>query len=100
MDAPEKIEVVGDFLALCWNDGKELIIDSHTLRANSPSAEQTGETDIFGKISGGTKLQEYAGVSVRNFERVGNYAIRLIFSDGHASGIYSWEYLANLESNT
>ena len=100
MDAPEKIEVVGDFLALCWNDGKELIIDSPTLRANSPSAEQTGETDIFGKISGGTKLQEYAGVSVRNFERVGNYAVRLIFSDGHASGIYSWEYLANLERNT
>ena len=96
MNAPEKIEIVGEFLALRWHDGKELFLDSPTLRANSPSAENTGETDIFGKISGGSEIQEYAGVSVRKFEWVGNYAIRLLFSDGHGSGIYSWDYLSNL----
>ena len=67
-------------------------------RAHSPSAEQSGEVDIFGKISGGTKQTEYQGVSIKKFEYVGNYAIRLLFSDGHGSGIYSWELLKSLES--
>ena len=59
MDAPEKIEIIGDFLALRWKDGKESIFDSPILRANSPSAEQTGESDIFGKVSGGSAQQEF-----------------------------------------
>ena len=57
MDAPEKIEIVGTFLAIRWQDGEELFLDASTLRANSPSAEHAGEVDIFGKISGGNKFQ-------------------------------------------
>ena len=99
MDAPEKIEIIGDFLALRWKDGKESIFDSPILRANSPSAEQTGESDIFGKVSGGSAQQEFRGVHIKNFEFIGNYAIRIFFSDGHGSGIYSWDYLSRLENN-
>jgi len=98
LNAPEKVEIVGDFLAIRWSDGKESFLDSHTLRAHSPSAEQSGEVDIFGKISGGTQQTEYQGVSIKKFEYVGNYAIRLLFSDGHSSGIYSWDLLESLES--
>ena len=97
MEAPEKIDLVGEFLALRWKDGTELFLESHYLRANSPSAEQAGETDIFGRISGGSELRQYKGVSIRKFERVGNYAVRLLFSDGHGSGIYSWDYLSSLQ---
>jgi DUF971 family protein len=99
MEAPEKIEIIGEFLALRWRNGKELFIDSPTLRANSPSAEQAGESDIFGKISGGSELKEFCGVTIKKFEYVGNYAIRLLFSDGHGSGIYSWDYLSGIEPN-
>ena len=99
MDAPEKIEIVGTFLAIRWQDGEELFLDASTLRANSPSAEHAGEVDIFGKISGGNKLDEYEGILIQNFEHVGNYAVRLLFSDGHGSGIYSWEYLYSLNKN-
>ena len=96
IDCPEKIELVGDFLALGWTDGKEVFLDSSTLRTNSPSAEQSGETDIFGRNSGGSSQNNYAEVKINSFEKVGNYALRLIFSDGHSSGIYSWDYFLSL----
>lgn len=96
IDSPEKIELVGDFLALRWTDGKEVFLDSSTLRTNSPSAEQSGETDIFGRNSGGSSQNNYAEVKINSFEKVGNYALRLIFSDGHSSGIYSWDYFLSL----
>ena len=40
--------------------------------------------------------KDFGGVKLLSFERMGNYAVRLIFSDGHGSGIYSWELLRNL----
>ena len=36
-------------------------------------------------------------LTVTDIQLVGNYAVRFIFSDGHSAGIYSWEYLFNLE---
>ena len=96
IDSPEKIELVGDFLALRWTDGKEVFLDSSTLRTNSPSAEQSGETDIFGRSSGGSSQNNYPEVKINSFEKVGNYALRLTFSDGHSSGIYSWDYFLSL----
>jgi DUF971 family protein len=35
-------------------------------------------------------------VSIRSLESVGNYAVRLLFSDGHSTGIFTWDYLAKL----
>ena len=96
IDSPEKIELVGDFLALRWTDGKEVFLDSSTLRTNSPSAENKGEPDLFGRISGGTTPKNPASVSLKGFDYVGNYAARLVFSDGHDSGIFSWEYLREI----
>ena len=45
---------MGDFLALLWTESEESILDSQTLRKNSPSAEQSGERDIFGHLHGGS----------------------------------------------
>jgi len=100
VNPPEKIEIIGDFLAIRWGNEKESFIDGPTLRANSPSAENAGETDIFGKISGGSNQTEYGNVSVKKFEYVGNYAIRLLFSDGHGSGIYSWDHLLSMDPDS
>ena len=38
-------------------------------------------------------------VSIVNIEKVGNYAIRIIFDDGHDTGIYSWSYLRKVSEN-
>lgn len=55
---------------------------------------------FFGQVSGGSAQQEFADISIHKLERVGNYAIRILFSDGHGSGIYSWDYLLGLEDQT
>jgi len=90
---PERIELIGDELALVWPDGREDYMLGSFLRARSPSAENTGEPDLFGRVSGGEAPRDRTGVSVNRFDRVGNYAVRIVFSDGHSSGIFSWEYL-------
>ncbi len=94
---PARIEIVGDSLAIKWENGKESFWDATYLRLHSPSAENKGETDIFGNVSGGNKQTKQTKVSILNFLHIGNYAIRIIFSDGHSTGIFSWKYLREIE---
>lgn len=95
IDHPLRVEIIGDFLAIKWED-TEIILDSLTLRQNSPSAEQKGESDIFGNLSGGANPKNFSGVRLLSYTEIGNYALRLLFSDGHGSGIYSWDLLRKL----
>lgn len=78
-------------LELVYSDSEQYELSCEFLRVLSPSAEVRGhgpgqETLQHGKIN----------VSIKNITAVGNYAIQLFFSDGHDSGIYSWEYLYEL----
>ena len=93
---PERIELIGNELALAWPDGREDFLPASFLRTNSPSAENQGEPDLFGRISGGAPPKNPSSVSLKGFDYVGNYAARLVFSDGHDSGIFSWEYLREI----
>jgi DUF971 family protein len=94
--APLDIQMVGDFLALRWPDGREDFLAGEFLRERSPSAENLGERDILGHLHGGDGPREFPGVRLTGFHRVGNYAVTLLFSDGHSTGIYSWDYLRTL----
>lgn len=96
MIAPQDIQVVGSEIAIRWNDGKESYITFSTLRAASPSAEVRGEQDIFGNKYGGEVPKNYVGVEVTSWQQIGNYAIRFQFSDGHGSGLYSYDLLRQL----
>lgn len=93
---PENISLIGAMVAIRWSNGVEQFLSMEKLRAASPSAENVGEPDIFGKIHGGDPRSEFPGVSVTDFEEVGRYAVRFIFSDGHQSGLYSYAYLEAL----
>jgi DUF971 family protein len=93
MHAPLRIELIGDEVALAWSDGAESFIPMERLRAASPSAETQGERDIFGNQYGGNGPKQFPGVTVTGWERVGNYAIRFDFSDGHRTGLYAYDYL-------
>jgi DUF971 family protein len=93
---PERIELIGNELALAWLDGGEDFLPASFLRKNSPSAENKGEPDLFGRISGCSIPKDTANLRLEGFGYVGNYAARLIFSDGHDSGIFSWEYLREI----
>lgn len=94
--APSRIELIGNTLALQWSAGSESFITAPLLRTHSPSAENKGETDIFGNLSKKTHPSSKATVKILKFEKVGNYAIRILFSDGHSTGIYDWKLLEEL----
>ena len=83
-DAGRRLEVI-------YDDGVTAINSAQRLRVESPSAEVQGhgagqKREVLGKEN----------VRITDIEPVGNYAIRLIFDDGHDSGIYTWEYFRKL----
>ncbi len=96
LKTPVNIQLIGEEVAIVWDDGQESYFRGPELRAASPSAETRGEKDIFGNQYGGGPQKDFSQVQVRAFERVGNYAIRFDFSDGHRTGLYSYELLAEL----
>jgi len=98
MQGVKKIDLIGNQVAIKWVDGHESFYSMEKLRALSPSAETQGETDILGNKHGGTDQSEYPGVTVKNFEFVGQYAVRFIFSDGHNTGLYSYDYLKTIDA--
>lgn len=61
------------------------------LRVNSPSAEVQGHGRSTPMLVPGKRE-----VAIERIEPVGNYAVRLVFSDGHSTGLYSWETLHRL----
>lgn len=96
MQAPRDIQLIGKELAVVWTDGVEQYFDPEYLRAHSPSADNVGERDIFGNQYGGNGPREFPGVTIDGWDYQGNYAIRFQFSDGHATGLYAWDYLRRL----
>ncbi len=90
---PEDIQSIGSEIAIRWPDGTENYYPMEKLRALSPSAETTGERDLLGVKYGGDDRKAYPGVRVTGWQTVGGYAVAFSFSDGHRTGIYSYEYL-------
>jgi len=93
---PTNIAVIGNEIAIAWEDGMESYIPMERLRAASPSAENTGERDLLGKRHGGTDQTEFPGVTVKHWRMVGGYAVQFDFSDGHSTGIYPYDFLRRL----
>lgn len=93
---PLDVQLIGSEVAIRWSDGAESFVTFATLRANSPSAEVRGEQDIFGTKYGGEAPRSHIGVEVLGWERVGNYALRFDFSDGHRTGLYPYPLLRQL----
>jgi len=78
-------------LEIDFDDGSHFRLAAELLRVESPSAEVKGhgtgqKVTVPGK----------AGVGLVEAEPVGRYAVRLIFDDGHDTGLYSWDYLHEL----
>jgi DUF971 family protein len=96
MHTPRDIQLIGHEVAIAWDDGRESYFTFEQLRAASPSASNLGERDILGNQYGGDGPKKFPGVQVRGWERVGNYALRFDFSDGHRTGLYSFDYLRRL----
>jgi DUF971 family protein len=96
MRSPVNIQLIGREVAIVWDDGVETYHEFEALRAASPSAANIGERDIMGNQYGGDGPKKIPGVEVNSWERVGNYALRFDFSDGHRTGLYSFDLLRTL----
>lgn len=86
-----KLHRKSGLLALFYSGGNHLTLTAEFLRVYSPSAEVRGHGAGRGVLQVGKKNVQCIGV-----EAIGNYAIKLIFDDGHDSGIYTWDYLYDL----
>jgi DUF971 family protein len=81
-------------LEISFDDGKSAQLSCEFLRVYSPSAE------VRGHGAGQEVLQTgKENVDIIDIEPVGNYAVKLVFSDGHDTGLYSWDYLYELAAN-
>lgn len=78
-------------LQIDFDDGTTFRYPAELLRVESPSAEVQGH-DPSQKVTVGGKRQ----VGISALEQVGNYAVRILFDDGHSTGIYSWPNLYRL----
>ncbi len=97
MPAPEPVPLeirlrrTARLLEVTFDDGSRFELPFEYLRVYSPSAEVKGhgpgqETLVFGKEA----------VGIRAVEPVGQYAVKLVFDDGHDTGLYTWKYLYEL----
>ena len=78
-------------LEIAFSDGRVFRLPYEFLRVHSPSAEVRGHGPGQEVLQVGKR-----DVAVKEVEAVGHYAIRPTFSDGHDTGIYSWDYLYDL----
>ena len=99
MNMPVNVQLVGQEVAIAWDDGLESYFSFEKLRAASPSASNVGERDVLGNRYGGDGPKAFPGVQVLKWEQVGNYALRFDFSDGHRTGLYSFDYLRALAAS-
>ncbi|MBS7698534.1 MULTISPECIES: DUF971 domain-containing protein [unclassified Chelatococcus] len=78
-------------LTIAFDDGQTFALSAEYLRVKSPSAEVRGHSPSERKTVGGK-----INVTILSIERMGHYAVRLVFDDMHDSGIYTWGYLHEL----
>jgi DUF971 family protein len=78
-------------MEIAFDDGRAFRLPYEYLRVYSPSAEVRGHGPGQEVLQIGKR-----DVDIRSLEPVGSYAVQPTFSDGHATGIYSWDYLYEL----
>ena len=81
-------------LEITFSNGDQFILTCEYLRVSSPSAEVLGHGPGQEVLQVGKK-----DVNIQHIEPVGHYALKLTFTDGHDTGIFSWDYLWSLGNN-
>ena len=92
-DRPDEVRLKekGKRLELNYASGERLSLAAEYLRVESPSAEVQGHGPGESITVAGKR-----DVAISRLEPVGNYAIRIVFDDGHSTGLYTWTYLSEL----
>ncbi len=78
-------------LSVAFDDARSFVLSAEYLRVESPSAEVQGHGASTRVTVSGKK-----NIGISDIQPVGRYAVRLVFDDGHDTGLFSWEYLYQL----
>jgi ATP-binding protein involved in chromosome partitioning len=91
---PPKIEIsaAGADLIVAFEGEKPFKLSAEMLRVMSPSAEVQGHSP-----EQRVTVAKKRNVKIKDLKPVGNYAVRIVFDDGHDTGLYAWSYLQTLD---
>ena len=85
-------------LAIKWSDDTESLLPYEKLRTLCPCAHCSGESDVFGNVyKGPDETLPPNAFQLVNVVKVGHYAIRIAWGDGHNTGIFSYDKLRDME---
>ncbi|MFC1484103.1 gamma-butyrobetaine hydroxylase-like domain-containing protein [Candidatus Neomarinimicrobiota bacterium] len=98
MRKPTDFQLYDQYLAITWEDGHESLLAYVPLRQACPCANCRGEPDLRGGIIPPAQPPDIGeqGHNLAEVMPIGHYGLQLIWGDGHATGIYSFEYLRSL----
>lgn len=93
---PKTLQLIGQELAISWNDGTETYLPLERMRRACPCASCGGEPDVLGNVIRPSVTYTAKSFELRSWNLVGGYALQPTWGDGHGSGIYSYPYLRRL----
>jgi DUF971 family protein len=94
---PLDIQVLGDELAIRWDDGAESFLKLDALRRACPCAGCQGEHDVMGHLHKGPERPlTAASFQLQRVQPIGSYALQPFWGDGHSTGMYTYPYLRRL----
>ena len=85
------VDLAKRVLTIKFDNGETYTIEAELLRVHSPSAEVQGHSPDQRVTQWGKR-----NVTIRDMLPTGNYAVRIVFDDGHDTGIFTWAYLREL----
>jgi DUF971 family protein len=93
---PNELKVSGDrkVLTVGFADGRSFALPAELLRVRSPSAEVQGHGPGQRVTVAGKRL-----VTIADLRPVGNYAVRIVFDDGHDTGLFTWRFFSEIGEN-
>ena len=84
-------------LAISWSDQTETFIKYSDLRDNCPCAGCCGEKDVFGnKYQAPSRPKNESSYEINKITKIGHYAIRVFWNDGHSEGLFTYDLLRGL----
>jgi len=95
----QRVELIGQELAIQWRNGGETFLSLERLRRACPCAACGGEPDVLGRIDRLPVSYSPESFRLEGFAPVGGYALQFRWGDGHSTGIYSFAYLRRLASS-
>jgi DUF971 family protein len=95
---PNRIDIIGEELAIAWNDGQESFFTLESLRRACPCAVCQGEADVLGSVERPERTFNSNSFQLQSLHSVGGYALQPLWRDGHSTGLFSFSYLRQLDS--